>query len=111
MMKHEESKIQIPFKNFGLPAPILEYKFHPTRKWRIDMAFPDVKLAVETEGGCWTGGRHTSGAGFIKDMEKYNALTEMGWHLLRYQPNTRTIVKIDYEQIKRVYEGLKNELS
>lgn len=80
-------------------VPIPEYKFHPTRKWRIDYAFPDVKLAVEIEGGVWTRGRHTRGAGFKGDMEKYNALTEAGWHLLRYEPK-----KIDYDQIKRVID-------
>lgn len=86
-----------------------EYRFHPVRKWRIDYAFPDVKLAIELEGGCWIGGRHTSGSGFVSDMEKYNALTEAGWYLLRYQPDTKTKRKIDYSQIKRVYDILKSK--
>lgn len=89
-------------RKLKIPEPVKEFRFHHTRKWRIDFAWTDIKLACEIEGGCWIGGRHTSGAGFVKDMEKYNALTENGWALLRYQPN-----KIDYEQIKRVYEKLR----
>jgi very-short-patch-repair endonuclease len=63
-----------------------EYRFHPIRKWRFDFAFPAQGLAVEIEGGVWTGGRHTSGAGFTKDMEKYNTAALRGWRLLRFTP-------------------------
>lgn len=83
----------------GLPAPEQEFKFHPVRKWRIDYAFVDQKLAVEIEGGIWSKGRHTRPSGFIGDIAKYNALTENGWRLLRYPPN-----EIDFEQIKKCLE-------
>jgi very-short-patch-repair endonuclease len=71
---------------YGLPEPEYEHRFHPHRKWRIDIAWPSVKLAIEIEGGVWTGGRHTRGAGFLADMDKYNALASMGWTLLRTTP-------------------------
>lgn len=74
------------FKSMGLPAPIPEYKFHPTRKWRFDYAFIQGKVALEVEGGVWTGGRHTRGSGFVKDMEKYNAAATMGWRVIRCVP-------------------------
>lgn len=66
---------------------IKEYKFHPTRKWRFDYAIPEHKIALEVEGGVWTGGRHTSPKGFLGDMEKYNTATIMGWRLLRTTPD------------------------
>lgn len=92
--------------SLGLPEPISEYRFHPVRKWRIDWAWPEIKLAIELEGGVWTShSRHTRGSGFVKDMEKYNAMTELGWHLLRYEPS-----RIDYEQIKTVYSRLISKL-
>ena len=72
------------FRN--IPAPELEFKFHPTRRWRFDYAWPDQKVAVEVEGGVWIGGRHTSGSGFVKDMEKYNFATAMGWKIFRFTP-------------------------
>ena len=63
---------------------VSEYRFDPIRRWRLDFAFPDQKLAVEVEGGVWSGGRHSRGAGFEADCEKYNALTLAGWRLLRF---------------------------
>lgn len=66
---------------------VKEYKFHPVRKWRFDYAIPKHKIALEVEGGVWTGGRHTSSTGFLKDMEKYNTATSMGWRVFRTTPN------------------------
>lgn len=65
---------------------IKEHKFHPIRKWRFDYAIPEHKIALEVEGGVWTGGRHTSPKGFLGDMEKYNTATIMGWRVLRTTP-------------------------
>lgn len=63
---------------------ILEYKFHDTRKWRIDLFIPDLKVAIELEGGVYTGGRHTRPKGFLADIEKYNKISILGLNLLRY---------------------------
>jgi very-short-patch-repair endonuclease len=92
---------KIFWQTLKMPVPVSEYKFHPKRKWRIDYVWIDVKLAVEIEGGVWKQGRHNRALGFINDIEKYNALTEEGWHLLRYIPKN-----IDYSQIQKVYEKL-----
>lgn len=64
--------------------PEREVKFHPTRKWRFDFAWPDKKLAVEIEGGVYSGGRHTRAKGFIADCEKYNEAAALGWTVLRF---------------------------
>ena len=72
----------------GLPLPTTEHKFHSTRRWRFDYAWIDYKLALEVEGGVWTGGRHTTGAGFVKDMEKYNEAARCGWIVIRCMPKT-----------------------
>lgn len=61
-----------------------EYRFHPKRKWRFDYADVAHKIAVEIEGGIWSGGRHTRGSGYAKDVEKYNEATKLGWRILRY---------------------------
>ncbi len=66
---------------------VKEYKFHPTRRWRFDYAIPEHKIALEVEGGVWTGGRHTSPKGFLNDIEKYNAATLMGWRVFRTTPD------------------------
>ena len=81
----------------GLPRPSPEFKFHPTRKWRIDYFFYNpisgIRIALEVEGGVWGLGRHNRPSGFIKDMEKYNALALDGILLLRVLPMELVTVK------------------
>ena len=67
-----------------LPEPETEYRFAPPRKWRFDFAWPIERVAVELDGGVYSGGRHTRGSGFVKDCEKLNAATVRGWRVLRY---------------------------
>lgn len=73
----------------GLPEPEREKRFHPVRRWRIDYYFErdGRRVALEVEGGAWTQGRHTRGAGFIADMDKYNAITAAGIALIRRTPS------------------------
>ena len=70
-----------------LPQPVTEFRFDPARRWRFDYAWVDARLALEVEGGVWTHGRHTRGAGFLADIEKYNRATILGWRLLRTTPD------------------------
>ena len=70
----------------GLSPPVSEHRFHPVRKWRFDYAWPELKIALEVEGGAWTGGRHTTGKGFVADMEKYNTAAALGWRVIRTTP-------------------------
>lgn len=70
----------------GLPEPVREYRFHPTRRWRFDFAWMEVKLAVEVDGGAYAQGRHTRGKGFENDCTKINTAVLMGWRVLRYTP-------------------------
>lgn len=61
-----------------------EYRFHPTRKFRFDFAFPGARLAAEIDGGIWSGGRHVRGSGVESDCTKQNLATLAGWRLLRF---------------------------
>lgn len=73
---------------------VAELRFHPTRKWRFDYAVPARRVAIEVEGGVWTYGRHNRAAGFLKDIEKYNAAAALGWRVLRCTPPT--LLKDDF---------------
>lgn len=68
----------------GWPDPEMEYRFHDVRKWRLDFAFPTVKVAVEIQGGNFVGGGHNRGAKQAKDFEKLNTATRMGWRVLQF---------------------------
>jgi hypothetical protein len=103
-------------ESVGLPKPEPEVRFHPVRKWRIDYLFTDgpARVALEVEGGVWKGGRHNRASGFLKDMEKYNALSACGIVLLRATPqdlNKTEILELIRETIeveKSKYECHEN---
>lgn len=54
------------------------------KDWRFDAAWVSAQVAVELEGGTYTRGRHTRGAGYRSDCAKYNAAQLRGWIVLRY---------------------------
>lgn len=79
-----EEELARQIKLAGLPEPVEEYRFATDRRYRFDFAWPDLMLAVEVEGGTWTNGRHSRGAGFANDCKKYNYAQSRGWLVLRY---------------------------
>jgi hypothetical protein len=87
--RHEREKLslsllkQLEYLNLA-PLFVREHRFHPERKWRLDLYAPGYKLGIELHGGIWKGGRHTSGAGFTADREKINAALEAGIRVLEY---------------------------
>ena len=67
----------------AIPEPEREYRFHQTRLWRCDFAWPEHRWALEVEGGIWTNGAHTRGKHFESDCAKYAELALAGYRLLR----------------------------
>jgi hypothetical protein len=86
--KQKRSPLEVRFAreiaSYAIPQPIEEHQFCNDRKWRFDFAWPGLKIAVEIEGGIHSGGRHTRGAGYMADCEKYNRAAMDGWVVLRY---------------------------
>ena len=74
---------------------IPEFKFHPVRKWKADYFIPSLKLLIEKEGGVYTHGAHGSVSGILRDIEKYNSATILGYSIIRVLPkdliSTKTI--------------------
>lgn len=76
-------------KAVGLPIPETELRFDVNgRKWRLDVAWPAWKFAVEIEGGVFMAGgsRHSRGAGFREDRVKYGTAFSQGWTILSVLP-------------------------
>lgn len=66
------------------PAPAREFRFHPKRRWRFDIAFVDARVGIEVDGAIYAHGRHTRGSGYQGDLDKMNAGTALGWRILRF---------------------------
>ena len=79
-----EDKLEFQLKSAKITGFTREYKFHPKRRWRLDFAWVDKKIGVEVEGGIWLPrSGHNTGVGISRDVEKGNALTLLGWKLIR----------------------------
>jgi very-short-patch-repair endonuclease len=66
--------------------PVKEWRFHPVRRWRLDYAWPELRVGVEVHGAIYTRGRHTRGKGFERDREKMNEAQLLGWRILEVTP-------------------------
>jgi len=77
------NEVELVFRSLGLEYE-KEKRFHPVRRWRFDYFLPALNTAIEIEGGIFSGGRHTRGAGYSRDCEKYNQAQIMGFLVLRY---------------------------
>jgi very-short-patch-repair endonuclease len=62
---------------------VQQHRFHAERQWRFDFAWPVRRVALEVDGGTWTGGRHTRGDGYAEDCVKVNTAVIAGWRVLR----------------------------
>ncbi len=66
-----------------------EFRFHPVRMWRFDLAVPAARVAIEYQGHGSTGksghiGGHASIQGMSNDCEKLNAAQALGWRVLKF---------------------------
>jgi hypothetical protein len=81
-----EETLALYLRVAGLPDPVREHRFHLTRKWRFDFAYPDKMIGIECEGLTnpkWKS-RHTTNQGFTDDCVKYNTAALDGWCVLRF---------------------------
>lgn len=83
--------------------PETEYHFCD-RGWRLDIAYPSQKLAIEIDGRF-----HLSHKRHRQDCEKRNCAKELGWQVLAYPASAVTTKKRlprIVEQIGRVLMGV-----
>jgi very-short-patch-repair endonuclease len=64
------------------PPYVTEFVFASPRRWRFDVAWPTLRVAVELDGGVYQhgGGRH----GQDGDRHKLNRAALDGWCVLRF---------------------------
>jgi hypothetical protein len=75
-----ESEGRLAMHDGGLPEPELQYEVvdRMGRVWRVDYAWPGVRVAVEYEGFDW----HSTPEQLRHDREKRAALLDAGWVVL-----------------------------
>lgn len=90
-----------------------EYKFDSLRKFKFDYANLRLKIAIEMEGGIYTGTGHAKTGRYLSDMEKYNMAQLKGWIVLRYghgqEKNIAKDVKKAIEK-RRIDPSFKDEI-
>ncbi len=88
---------QTLWKVLGGPKLTPEFRFHPERRWLFDFAIPSKKIALEIEGGIWRkgGGAHSRPKGILRDIEKYNAATLLGWRVFRFPAHKIKVADIE----------------
>jgi hypothetical protein len=72
-----ESETRLVMIDGGLPPPVLQYEIvDPNgRTWRLDFAWPDLRVAAEYDGVDW----HSGAEAFIRDRRRAAALQDLGW--------------------------------
>lgn len=73
----------------GLSVPLPEFQFaaHRGRKFRWDWAWVPEKVALESQGGIFTRGRHVRGAALLREHVKLNLGAALGWRVLFTTPD------------------------
>ena len=79
-----QAQLILELQALGVPSPSVDkVQFHPVRNWRFDLAWPDVKLAVEIDGGSKGKSAHFSRRGFARDQYRSFEAWRLGWHVVR----------------------------
>jgi len=83
---YKEVIVSAYFKEMGLPPCVYEYRHIPNRKFRLDIAWPELRIGIEVQGGLHMKSGHSTASGLRKDMEKRNLGLIEGWRVLECEP-------------------------
>jgi very-short-patch-repair endonuclease len=79
-----ETLIRVVLVLAGLPAPAVQHRVTGLgRSHRLDLAYPDVLLAIEYDGA-----DHLAPDRARRDLEREAVLTRLGWTVLRFDAAT-----------------------
>lgn len=76
------------FRFRGIPVES-EFKIFESRRFKADWRVTDTRILIEFEGGLFASGKqgHSSVAGILRDIEKYNLCALGGWIVIRVTPS------------------------
>ncbi len=75
-----ETRFMRLLKRARLPTPVCQHQIRDRGRLVaiVDFAYPDLRLAIETDGYRWHSGR----IAWQRDLARRNALTRLGWHVI-----------------------------
>ncbi|OSC41927.1 hypothetical protein B8W66_07130 [Mycobacterium decipiens] len=75
-----ESEARLVMIDNGLPLPELQYPIHGRggELWRVDFAWPEVRLAAEYESITW----HAGPSEMLRDKMRWGGIQELGWTIV-----------------------------
>lgn len=72
-----ETRIRVAIEDAGLVLPVLQHVVGP---YKLDMAYPKIKLAIEYDGR-----EHLTQERAMRDLRREAYLTAAGWRILRFR--------------------------
>jgi putative AbiEi antitoxin of type IV toxin-antitoxin system/uncharacterized protein DUF559 len=95
------------FIKAGLPHPVLQHEIRDNGRLVaiVDLAYPDVKVAVEVDGYRWHSGR----ARFDRDLARRNALTALGWRVIHATATDLKDPSVLIDRISRALDVTRKE--
>jgi very-short-patch-repair endonuclease len=85
------------FVDYHLPRPVAEFTPSGADEYRLDFAYPDLKLAIEVDGYRW----HSDPARMDADYARRRSLEANGWVVMPYT----------WRQIMADPEGVAKEIA
>lgn len=77
----KETETRLLIGAAGLPEPVVQHEVYDRRRFiaRVDLAYPELKIAIEYEGD----GHRTSKEQWRRDIQRQRDLEDRGWIVIR----------------------------
>lgn len=92
----------------GLPSPTHQHQLRLAdgRTIRLDLAWPDVRFAIEPGHSWWHGGD----LGQRADQERDRACSAVGWHVVRYDESVWDRIDETIAEIAAMYQARRRDV-
>lgn len=75
-------RVGLPMPSHGQGCEQKELQFARPRLWRFDWAYEGARIAIEYQGGNYTGKGHNTIKNLRNDYEKFTEASLLGWMLI-----------------------------
>jgi very-short-patch-repair endonuclease len=99
-----ERRLLEAFDDIGLPTPRRQYPLvlRNGETIHLDIAWPDIKLAVEPGAAWWHGGDLR----MRRDQARDRACLDVGWQIIRFDESVRDNLRAAARQVARIHHQM-----